>query len=142
MSVKRLLPFLLLLVPLALALVMPRFIGRGADGPIPLVPCPDPVQGCRLPLGDGAAEVRFMSNPAPLRAFDLVVKAPGASQASADFSMLGMDMGPNHYVLQRSTDGTWHGKIVLPVCVSGTSNWIMMLELDGKMVRIPFKATK
>lgn len=142
MNVKKIWPFMLLLLPLLLALVLPRFVGRGAGGPAPVVQCPDPVRGCQVPFKDGAAEARFLSSPVPLQPFDLVVKASGASRVSADFTMQGMDMGPNHYALQRSDDGAWHGKIVLPVCVSGTSNWILTLELDGARVQIPFRATK
>ena len=58
-------------------------------------------------------------------------------QVAADFAMQGMDMGPNHYVLQRTDDGAWHGKIILPVCVSGVSNWAMTLELDGVKRKSP-----
>lgn len=142
MNVKKYWPFLILLLPLLLALALPRFIGRDAKGPVPVAQCPDPVRGCRVPFGDGEADVRFLSNPAPLKPFDLVVTASGARQVSADFAMQGMDMGPNRYLLQRATDGTWHGKVVLPVCVSGTSNWILTLELDGARVTIPFTATR
>jgi hypothetical protein len=142
MNVKKYWPFLILLLPLLLALALPHFIGRDAKGPVPVAQCPDPVRGCQVPYRGGMAEVRFLSSPAPLKPFDLIVKASGAEQVSADFAMQGMDMGPNRYALQRSSDGAWHGRIVLPVCVSGTSNWILTLELDGARVQIPFIATR
>lgn len=142
MSAKKIWPFLLLLLPLLLALGLPRLIGRDAGGPARVVQCQDPVQGCRVPFRDGMVEVRFSSAPVPLRPFDLVVMAPGAGRVVADFSMQGMEMGPNRYTLQRAADGAWHGKIVLPVCVSSTSSWILTLELDGVRLQIPFAAAR
>ncbi|MHB9103277.1 MAG: hypothetical protein ACYC2E_17430 [Sulfuricella sp.] len=139
---KKIWPFLLLLLPVLLALGLPRFIGGNVGGPILTAHCPDLVQGCQVPFGESRVEVRFLSAPSPLKRFDLVVKAPDAGQVAADFGMQGMDMGPNRYVLQRTTDGVWHGKIILPVCVSGASNWTMTLELDGVKRRIPFFAVK
>jgi len=142
MNVKKLLPFLLLLLPLVLALGLPRFIGRNAGGPVLMAQCPDPVAGCLVPFRSGRVEIRFSPAPLPLQPFDLAVKAPGAERVSADFSMQDMDMGPNHYSLQRAADGVWHGKIILPVCVSGTSAWDLTLELDGAKLKIPFAAAK
>jgi hypothetical protein len=138
---KKIWPFLLLLVPLALALVLPRFVGRDS-GPAPVVQCPDPVRGCVLSLDGKRVEVGFSTSPVVLKPFELRVAAPEADQVSADFTMQGMDMGSNRYVLQRATDGVWQGRVVLPVCVSGTSNWTLTLELDGKRRQIPFAATK
>lgn len=142
MNLKKIWPFLLLLLPVLLALGLPRLIGGDVGGPILTAHCPDLVQGCQVPFGERQVEVRFLSAPTPLKRFDLVVKAPDAGQVTADFAMQGMDMGPNRYVLQRTADGAWHGKIVLPVCVSGTSNWTMTLELDGVKRQIPFVAVK
>ncbi len=142
MNVKKLLPFLLLLLPLMLALGLPRFIGRNAGGPVPMAQCADPVAGCLVPFRSGRVEIRFSPAPLPLQPFDLAVKAPGAERVSADFAMRGMDMGPNHYSLQRAADGVWHGKIILPVCVSGTSAWDLTLELDGAKLKIPFSAAR
>lgn len=142
MNMKKIWPFLLLLLPVLLALGLPRFIGGDAGGPILTAHCPDLVQGCQVPFGERQVEVRFLTAPTPLKQFDLVVKAPGAGQVAADFAMQGMDMGPNHYVLQRTDDGAWHGKVVLPICVSGVSNWNMTLELDGVKRQIPFVAVK
>ena len=139
---KKIWPFLLLLLPVLLALGLPRFIGGDAGGPILMAHCPDPVQGCQVSFGEKGAGVRFLSVPTPLTRFDLVVKAPDARLVAADFAMQGMDMGPNHYVLQRTADGAWHGNVILPVCVSGTSNWTMTLELDGVKRQIPFVAVK
>lgn len=141
-NMKKTWPFVLLLLPVLLALGLPRFIGGDDAGPILTVHCPELVQGCQVTFGKSRAEVRFLSAPTPLKRFDLAVKAPDARQVAADFVMQGMDMGPNRYVLQRTADGVWYGKIVLPVCVSGASKWIMTLELDGVKRQIPFVAVR
>ena len=142
MNMKKIWPFLLLLLPVLLALGLPRLIGGDVNGPILMAHCPDLVHGCRVAFGERSLEVRFLSGPTPLKRFDLVVKAPNAGHVAADFAMQGMDMGPNRYVLQRTADGVWEGKIILPVCVSGTSNWTMTLEMDGVKRQIPFVAVK
>lgn len=139
---KKIWPFLLLLLPVLLALGLPHFIRGDVGGPILMAHCPDPVQGCQVAFGERKVEVRFLSAATPLKRFDLVVMAPEARQVAADFAMQGMNMGPNRYVLQRTSDGAWQGKIILPVCVSGTSNWTMTLELDGVKRKIPFVAIK
>ncbi|HUW49627.1 MAG TPA: hypothetical protein VMV75_01280 [Sulfuricella sp.] len=139
---KKFWPFLLLLLPILLALALPRFIGGDKEDPVLVVQCTDPVKGCQVPLREGAAEVRFMSAPSPLKPFELMVKAPGARQIVADFAMQDMNMGRNRYALQRMADGAWHGNIVLPVCVSGSSRWILTLELDGVKRQIFFVATR
>jgi hypothetical protein len=142
MNMKKTWPLLLLLLPVLLALGLPRFIGGDDSGQTLTANCPDLVQGCLVEFGEKKAEVRFLTAPTPLKRFDLVVNAPDAGQVAADFAMQGMDMGPNHYVLQRTADGLWHGNIILPVCVSGTSKWVMTLEWDGLKRQIPFVAVK
>ncbi|MDD5241279.1 MAG: hypothetical protein PHG47_06100 [Sulfuricella sp.] len=139
---KKFWPFLLLLLPVLLALTLPRFLAGNKVEPILTVQCPDPLSGCQVPFRKGTAEVRFMSAPHPLRPFKLMVTAPDAQQIAADFAMKDMNMGVNRYVLQRTADGSWHGNIVLPVCVSGTSRWVMTLELDGAKRQMDFVATK
>jgi hypothetical protein len=142
MNMKKIWPLLLLLLPLLLVLGLPRFIGGNDGGPILSAHCPDLIQGCQVPFGEKGVEVRFLSTPTPLKRFDLVVKAPVAGRVAADFAMQGMDMGPNRYALQRTADGVWHGNVVLPVCVSGNSNWTMTLEIDGVKRQIPFVAVR
>lgn len=134
--------FILLLLPLMLALGLPGFIRSHDEVPVLKVDCPDLIQGCRVPFGGRSVEVRFLSAPTTLQRFDLLVKASDARRVAVDMTMQGMNMGPNHYVLTRAVDGGWHGNIVLPVCVSGARNWIMMLEVDGVKRQIPFVTTR
>ena len=138
---KKIWLLLLLLFPLLLALGLPRLIGRDAE-PAMVVQCADPVRGCQVPIGNGVAEIRFSSVPVPFKPFDLTVRTPVVEQVFADFTMQGMDMGLNRYTLQRTADGVLQGKIILPMCVSGESNWMMTLELDGAKRQIPFVAIK
>ena len=134
--------FLLLLLPVLLALGLPHLIGSNDGGPILTANCPDLVQGCPVAFGERSAEVRFLSAPTTLQRFGLQVKAPDARHVAADMTMQGMNMGQNRYVLMRAADGVWYGNIVLPVCVSGARNWVMTLELDGVKRQISFVTTK
>lgn len=131
----------LLLLPVLLALGLPHLIGGHDDKPILKADCPDLFQGCQVAFGKQQVEVRFLSAPTALQRFDLLVKASDAKHITIDMAMQGMNMGPNHYVLMRAADGAWHGKILLPVCVSGTRNWIMTLEIDGVKRQILFVTT-
>lgn len=134
--------FILLLLPLMLALGLPGFIRGYDEVPVLKVECPDLLQGCRVPFGGRSVEVRFLSAPITLQRFDLLVKASDARRVAADMTMQGMNMGLNHYVLARAADGGWYGKIVLPVCVSGARNWVMTLEVDGVKRQLPFVTNK
>lgn len=52
-----------------------------------------------------------------------------------DFKMNGMDMGVNRFKLIRnepikfSKTQSWHGKVVLPICVTGKVDWLAKIEL-------------
>lgn len=142
METKKIWLAALLLLPVLLALALPRLIDRNADKAV-LVQCANPVAGCVVPVGGRQAEVRFLSSPVPLQAFELVAKISDAKSVSADFSMQGMDMGPNRYMLQPVTKDEWRGRAILPVCVSGVSNWVLLLELDdGAKAQMQFAVTR
>lgn len=142
MRINKLWLAVLLLLPILLAFALPRLLSRNADAVV-LVQCENPVAGCVLPIGNRRADIRFLSSPIPLQPFDVIVKVPNVESVTADFSMQGMDMGPNRYVLQRSGEGEWRGRAILPVCVSGVSNWVLLLELDdGARVQMQFAVTK
>jgi hypothetical protein len=82
--------------------------------------------------------VRFSAQPVPLEAFELTVTAPDAARISAEFQMVGMDMGFNRYDLHPVARGTFASKVTLPVCVSGRRDWTLYLELDGSRYALPF----
>lgn len=104
--------------------------------------CPDLTRGCRLELAGRSIAVSISPVPVALTPFTLTVKAPAARKVIAEFAMVGMDMGLNRYGLQPAGDGSWQAKVTLPVCVAGGSDWVMLLELDGAKVQVPFAAKK
>lgn len=118
------------------------FPGATAKAPH-TVTCTDPVgEGCRFALAGQAVAVRFLSPPQALAPFVLRVSAPGASAIQANFAMASMDMGLNQYRLLPAGTGIWEAKVILPVCVTGRSDWVLTLTLDGAAVQIPFIAGK
>ena len=102
------------------------------------VPCADPLAGCVFSHRGAQASVRFSVRPAPLQAFELSVRAADARRVSAEFQMVGMDMGFNRYDLRPTADSAWAARVTLPVCVSGRRDWILYLDLDGSRYAIPF----
>jgi hypothetical protein len=102
------------------------------------VACADPLAGCSFSHRDAMASVRFSAQPTALEAFELIVRAAGANRISAEFQMVGMDMGFSRYDLRPTADGAWAAKVTLPVCVSGRRDWVLYLDLDGSRYAIPF----
>lgn len=102
------------------------------------VPCADPLAGCAFSHRGTPASARFSIRPVPLEAFELRVTAPGAGKVSAEFQMIGMDMGFNRYDLRPAGDGAFASKVTLPVCVSGRRDWLLYLDLDGVRYALPF----
>jgi len=102
------------------------------------VPCGDPLAGCTFSHRGATASVRFSVRPAPLQAFELSVRAENTRRISAEFQMVGMDMGFNRYDLRPVADGIWASKVTLPACVSGRGDWVLYLDLDGSRYAVPF----
>lgn len=100
--------------------------------------CADPLAGCTFSHRGAAASVRFSAQPVPLEAFELTVTAPNAARVSAEFQMVGMDMGFNRYDLHPAARGAFSSKATLPVCVSGRRDWTLYLDLDGSRYALPF----
>ncbi len=104
--------------------------------------CPDITRGCAIGTPGHPVRVRFSHRPGVLVPVDLEVVAPAVRQAQAQFSMVGMDMGPNRYRLLPAGPGRFVGHILLPACVAGRSDWILTLDLDGRRTAIPFSVTR
>lgn len=134
-QVRVMLPLLLAAALVAIAMAG-YWLKRPAEAMA--VACADPLAGCRFSHRDAMASVRFSAQPTALEAFKLNVSAAGANRISAEFQMVGMDMGFNRYDLRPSADGAWAAKVTLPVCVSGRRDWILYLDLDGSRYAIPF----
>lgn len=115
---------------LALALL----VGCSRPEAVQRVECKDPLAGCRL---DEEIVVRFSSVPATMQKFDLLVEAPADAKPMASFQMRDMEMGLNRYRLLRQDNG-WHAEVMLPACVRGRQDWILRLEVDGRVYEMPF----
>jgi hypothetical protein len=102
------------------------------------VSCVDPLAGCVFSHRGTPVKVRFSKPPAPLEAFELNVHATGAKRVSAEFQMVGMDMGFNRYSLQPAAGGVLTAKAALPICVSGRRDWVLYLDIDGTRYAMPF----
>ena len=75
-----------------------------------------------------------------MQPFQLQVRAVHAKAVHARFMMRDMEMGLNRYRLLPDGTGTWTGKIILPVCVHGRSDWWLVLEVDGVHYQVPFSS--
>ncbi|MDP3419634.1 MAG: hypothetical protein Q8S10_01830 [Thiobacillus sp.] len=130
-------PLLLAAALIAIA-VTGWWLKRPADAVA--VSCADPLAGCAFSHRGAAVDVRFLSQPTPLEAFGLQVSAPNARRISAEFQMVGMDMGFNRYDLRPAGDGAFASNVTLPVCISGRHDWTLFLDVDGTRYALPFKS--
>jgi len=135
-DVKRVAVPLLLVIALVAIAAAGWWLKRPAEAVA--VNCADPLAGCTFSHRGAPASVRFSVRPAPLEAFELSVRAAGASRISAEFQMAGMDMGFNRYDLHPTADGVFASTVTLPVCVSGQRDWVLYLDIDGSRYALPF----
>lgn len=96
--------------------------------------------GCSFRLDGKPIHVKTGTPPSAARPFRLEVAAEQAKSVKAQFEMSGMNMTTPVYVLQKSARG-WAAEIVLPVCVSGRSDWVLRLDVDQARIDIPFVAS-
>ena len=137
---KRLLAPLSLIVVLAAIAVAGYWWKRPAEAQA--VACADPVAGCAFSHRGATLQLRFSAQPAPLEAFGLQIEAPGAARISAEFQMVGMDMGFNRYDLKPAGNGRFFARVTLPVCVSGRRDWTLTLDVDGARYAVPFSSAR
>lgn len=104
----------------------------------PRLHCPDPVTGCATQLGGRPITVGMDAQRRVMQPFNLWVRASGARRVRASFTMEDMDMGLNLYTLQADKEGVFRGRITLPVCVTGTREWLLTLEVDDDRLILPF----
>lgn len=93
-------------------------------------------------MGGSPVELRLSRKPGAMAPFEVLAHAPGAQGVTAGFQMEGMDMGDIRYRLNRRADDWWHGTVVLPLCVSGQSDWLLTLDVDRARVTVPFALGK
>lgn len=104
--------------------------------PVMQVPCINVVKGCALPAQ--GLRITFDQSPQVMRPFHLRLEIPLAHEVHASFAMRDMQMGLNRYRLLPQGAGVWTGEVILPICVHGRSDWVMTLDVDGRLYQLPF----
>jgi len=109
----------------------------------------DPVtQTCYAVTEGLRVGISFTGMVKPLTRFQIKVLTTENSTVTLEgidlqFSMRGMYMGEQHYALRKGNETEWQGDIVLPVCISGRSDWsVELLARSGDQVyqaRFPFQ---
>lgn len=120
-----------LLLMVVLVVVAVWVYWQRANSPANILPaetiaCADVGKGC---LVDGI-KLRFDHMPQVMKPFHLSAESANATEFHASFAMRGMEMGLNRYRLLKQANGLWTAEVVLPVCVRGRSDWLMLLEVQ------------
>ena len=131
-----------LLVALIMSALAGLMLYQFLQAPLPikskLEKCADLLQGCKIMLNGQAVIVKFSEPPSALKPFTITITSPGMQSVYADFKMEGMEMGPTRYRLTQAQESVWEAKVMLPVCVAGRRDWMLILEIDQRRVFIPF----
>ncbi len=129
-------------LPLLIVAAAAVVVWRDAETPPPVaidLPCPTPATGCTARIGDRSVTVGLDDKLKALQPFQVWVKAPGAGQVQASFTMLDMNMGFNLYTLRPDKDGVFRAQVTLPACVSGRREWVMTVDIDKTTrLAVPF----
>jgi len=91
-----------------------------------------PEHGCSATADGLNVLVRFDAPARALKPFPVSLKTDSdkpVERVMVTFLMRDMDMGLNRYRLERDAQGGWRGKVTLPVCVSGRSDWVAAFEM-------------
>lgn len=120
---------------LALGLLWPRL---GTRDQAISVACKDIVAGCAL--SQAGSHVRFDRQPDALQRFTVFVVWPNVAEVHASFNMRDMEMGFNRYRLLPAGDGHWQAEVMLPACIQGRKDWLVMIEADGSRYEVPFSS--
>jgi hypothetical protein len=129
-------PVVILLLVAAVVYLNPSFAPR-EPAPLPLE-CADLRAGCAGQVDGRVVRLGVQGELKVLQPFELWVRAEGAQRVEASFAMEGMDMGFNLYTLRADKEGIHRARVTLPVCVSGRRDWVMTLEVDGRLLSVPF----
>jgi len=116
--------------------------------PVQALSCTTMTTGCATKVADMSVVLTFPSDVIYLNSFPVEVSLSGGDallveDVKIDFQMLKMDMGVNIYQLQQDTSNKtlWKGKAILPVCVTGRTDWQAYIELKvrDKMYKTAFQ---
>lgn len=98
-------------------------------------------EGCQLDTApcvasaqDQSITVRLSETVHYLKPFQLSINLDGFNKAKilrveAIFDMQDMEMGLNRYLLDNMAKQVWSGRIILPVCNSGRSDWRVTVKI-------------
>ena len=102
-------------------------------------PCTSLTTGCVTKIDGLSIALKFPKNIIYLNSFPIEVSLSGDKQLQVEnvkieFRMLKMNMGINYYQLQqdRGNKFLWKGKGVLPICVTGRTDWQAHVEVKIK----------
>ncbi|VAW80720.1 hypothetical protein MNBD_GAMMA15-129 [hydrothermal vent metagenome] len=104
-------------------------------------------QGCTGQSDGVSVAVRMTPHRTALKPFRIELSSDANIEAvGLSLKMRGMEMGQNRYRLLRSDTGAWQSEVTLPVCTSGRSDWIAILDLhtSNRLYRlsVPFTLDK
>jgi hypothetical protein len=111
-----------------------------------------PAPGCDLHKGPcaatwpGGGHLEFSVTPRPIPYLhplrvEVVVSGVQPGKVEVDFAGETMNMGYNRIELKPSGGGRHAGEASLPVCVSGSMDWVatVIVEADGKRISAPYR---
>lgn len=135
---------LIALAVISLVLLVPALKGNDAKQlrvveNVSVLQCATLAEGCTTMIDGMQVLLKFPKDIIYLTSFPIEVRflsehASNVESVKLDFQMLEMNMGMNLYQLQKDSrnHSLWKGKAVLPVCVSGRSDWQVHLEAKTK----------
>lgn len=132
---------LLLLVFLLGAAGTGIYLTRAPSAPVETIPMTVDSEACRDAQGTcrashpalGELQLHFPEGAWYMQAFPVELSIDGKDVVEAvtlDLTMPGMDMGRNRFALQRMPDGSWQGKVLLPICVTGRVDWQIETQVE------------
>ena len=142
-----------LALPLAAGLLVAS-CDKGSDVELPVTPLQlsescDVKAGCVAVADDVSLHLSIGPDMRALVPFPVTVVVQGEQRAdsvTASFAMRDMDMGLNRYQLINDGAQRWFANVTLPVCSSGRSDWIAVVEVLSKgrrfAVEVPFVMDK
>ncbi len=92
---------------------------------------------CLLQAQQMAVALHLPDHIKPLQPFTVSIALDtnlAVDAVKVNFVMPGMDMGENRYVFSRGAEGDWTGQPMLPICVTGRSDWRAKLEVEAEGV--------
>lgn len=97
----------------------------------------NPVVNCVFGTPGHTHTLRFEPAPQPLTPFQAVVTGINAP-TSITFEMAGMQMGENRFSFRSTGRGEWRADVLLPVCVTGRSDWRAALQFADATFSVSF----